>query len=129
MNKVLKWVLIGLGIALVAFLVALPICLMALRGGHLGIMGPGILGRAGRGMMLMPFLGVLGFLRIVLPLGVLALAIVGVVLLIRGGHARAAVQVPPATPAQPAAEVRTCRKCGKPLPAEGEYCPFCGTKQ
>lgn len=128
MNKTLKWVLIGLGIALAAFLIALPILGMVLNGGRLGVMGHGILGRAGRGMMMLPFFGMFGFVRVLFPLGVFALAIVGIVLLARGGSSRA-TPPPPAPPAQPAVEARTCRHCGKPLPAEGEYCPHCGKKQ
>lgn len=128
MNKTLKWVLIGLGIALAAFLIALPILDMVLNGGRLGVMGHGILGRAGRGMMMLPFFGMFGFVRVLFPLGVFALAIVGIVLLARGGSSRA-TPPPPAPPAQPAVEARTCRHCGKPLPAEGEYCPHCGKKQ
>lgn len=127
MNKTLKWILIGLGIAVATFLVAMPILGMCLGGGRPGMMGSGILGRAGHGMMLLPFFGVFGFLRVLLPLGVVALAVVGIVLLARGG--RSSTTTPVAPPAQPVAEARACRHCGKTLPAEGVFCPHCGKKQ
>lgn len=129
MNKTLKWILIGLGIALAAFLVALPIFGMVLHGGRLGtgLMTPDILGRAGRGMMLVPMFGFFGFLRVLLPVGVVALAVVGIVLLVRGNHTSKAGMVPP--PVLPTEELRVCKSCGKTLAAEGEYCPFCGTQQ
>jgi len=129
MNKTVKWVLIGLGIALLVFLIALPVFYMVLHRG--GMMGLDIYGRAGRMMMPVPFFGFLGFFRILLPLGLIALVVVGIVLLARGGRSNQAAPLPaqPAEQAQPVVEQRICRKCGKPLNTEGEYCPFCGKKQ
>jgi hypothetical protein len=130
MNKTLKWILIGLGVALAAFLIALPIFAMVFHRGSVGILGSGIFGRAGRIMMPVSFFSFFGFFRVLFPLGLLALAVTGIVLLVRGGKSSRATQPPaPPLPVQPGVEPHVCRKCGQPLYAGGEYCPFCGEKQ
>lgn len=143
MNKTLKWVLIGLAIAAGAFLLALPIFgMMMYRGGMPMMDGWGL--RDGlrtsfyhNPHRMMPFMGVFGFLRLLLPLGVLGLAVYGIVALVRGNRRPAtAAQVPPAAPAAPAAPLAVdastegvCSACGRELHSGGEFCPYCGTKQ
>ena len=67
-------------------------------------------------------------LRWALPLGVLALAVVGVVSLIRGSSAKhtppAAVQSANATATT---VLRECESCGKPAQVDWKTCPYCGT--
>ena len=128
MNKTLKWILIGLAIAVGAFLIALPVFGMVLGGARYGISH---MGRFGSGMML-PFGGFFRLFAGIIPLGVLALAVVGVVLLVRNNRAKNVPMVPPAQPAQPTelpAAPRVCIKCSRILQAEGEFCPYCGEKQ
>jgi hypothetical protein len=76
-------------------------------------------------MGMMPFMG-LGILRGVFGLGVLALAVIGVVLLVRNDKARRSAVVPAVTPPEP---LRTCKYCAKPLEIEWVACPHCGKKQ
>ena len=121
MNKTLKWVLIGLGIALAAFLVTVAVfgAVWMHRTSGLGMMRGGFYPRGG---MMWPMMGVFGFFRALIPLGILVLAVFGVIYLARGGakkHTQA--PLPPAP--------RVCVSCGKVLPAEGDFCPHCGTKQ
>jgi hypothetical protein len=82
-------------------------------------------------------------LMCLLPLGILALAVVGGVSLIRGSRSRkSANAVAPAAPAasvelstpavEPAEVVsssveRECASCGKPAQADWKTCPYCGT--
>ena len=127
MNKTLKWVLIGLGIALVVFLVALP-----LFGMH----------RVGFSMMprysgfdrAFPFMGAMPMMafrlvRGLIGLGIFALAVTGVVLLVRSGSAK---KVEPPTPVEPTVivdPVTNCRHCGKEIKVGWVACPYCGKKQ
>lgn len=136
MNKTLKWILIGLGIALAAFVIALPVFFMVFNRGSVGMLGTGIIGRAGRMVIPVPFLSFFGFFRVLFPLGLLALVVTGIVLLVRGGQSSHLAQPPAsplpthsAAPAQPEVDQHICRKCGQPLYTGGEYCPFCGEKQ
>jgi len=124
MNKALKWILIGLGIAAGAFIIALPIFRMVLNGGRFGI------GRMGRFMpgLTFPMMGFLSIFRVIIPLGILALAVVGIVLLVRNNRAKRITPTQPAQPAAPAV-VRNCVKCGKPLQEDWVNCPYCGKKQ
>jgi len=146
MNKTLKWILISLGIllglALVAMVVMHSIGFGGLRGGMMYDLDrtPYGLDRDGNfdgyyrnfpGIRRMPMMGFMplmgmGILRGVLGLGVLALAIVGVVLLVRNDKARRAAAVPVVTPQEPQ---RTCKYCAKPLDTEWVACPHCGKKQ
>ncbi|HNR02749.1 MAG TPA: hypothetical protein PKK59_09450 [Anaerolineaceae bacterium] len=132
MNKTLKWVLIGLAIAVGVFIIALPIFTLVLGGGHAGMMdGWGLRDGLRDGVrmpyhspfMMMPLMGIFGLFRLLLPAAVLGLAVYGVVALARGGRGNNA-----ATPPPPAAAV-SCAACGRELVSGGEFCPYCGAKQ
>lgn len=130
MNKTLKWILIGLAIAVGAFLVALPIFYMVLNHGAVRTGGLGI-ARHMPGMRF-AFGGFFMLFRMLIPLGILVLAVFGVIHLVRGGHKPSLAPVQPVQPVPPVAPVaahRVCVNCGKGLPLEGEYCPSCGAKQ
>ncbi|HPS41800.1 MAG TPA: zinc ribbon domain-containing protein, partial [Anaerolineaceae bacterium] len=93
----------------------------------LGMLRGGFYPRSG--MMHWPMMGFFGFFRALIPLGILVLAVFGVIYLARGGAKKTAQA--PLPPAQPvvAPAPRVCAVCGKPLPAEGEFCPYCGAQQ
>lgn len=74
--------------------------------------------------LMMPLMGIFGFLRLLLPAAVLGLAVYGVVALVRG---RGTQTVPPVNPA--AAAEHQCAACGRQLVSGGEFCPYCGAKQ
>ena len=140
MNKTIKWILIGLAIAVGVFLIALPVFYLARHAGSLVEIGRGMMPyRSGAlphfrqmpFMHMFPIMGIFGFFRLLLPLAVLGLAVYGVVALVRG---RRTTIVPPSVPTAavvppvpPAA--RVCTACGRELHKEGEFCPFCGAKQ
>ena len=143
MNKTLKWVLIGLAIAVVVFFIALSIFYMArvARGsselGWWGGMTPFQGMRPSRSDYHMPFLGAMpmmgffGLSRLLLPLVVVGFAVYGIVRLVGGGSNRygtGSTQAPPPVPSAPVVE-RTCVSCGQALHSEGEFCPHCGAKQ
>jgi uncharacterized membrane protein len=128
MNKTLKWVLIGLGIALVAFLIALA-CFRGFGFAHpmMGRAGGFERGFGGFGMGLMFRMG----LRFLVPLGVLALAVVGIVALVRGHKVKnaavlTAAAVQPVVPPEPE---KLCAKCAQPVKLDWVACPYCGKKQ
>jgi DNA-directed RNA polymerase subunit RPC12/RpoP len=70
-----------------------------------------------------------GFFRGLIGLGILALAIIGVVLLVRNGKSKEVS--PPATvlPEEIAEPGKNCRHCGKDLKTDWVACPYCGKKQ
>ena len=117
MSRTWKWILIGLGIALVVFLVATAVFSMVFMHGQTGI-GRLNYGFAMPHMRIFPFGGMFILGAGLLKFGVLALAVIGVVLLVRNGKNR---PLPPAKP--------VCVSCGKELHAGGEFCPYCGAKQ
>ncbi|KAF0109491.1 MAG: Uncharacterized protein FD147_2225 [Chloroflexi bacterium] len=125
MNKVLKWVLIGSGIALVSFCIALFVFrgfsaglpMMSRFGGFDGYFG---------GMMF--GMGFLMLFRLLIPLGVLALAVVGVAALIRNHKTNSQPTASVAT-AAPVSPARECVQCAKPMEADWKNCPYCGKKQ
>jgi hypothetical protein len=156
MNKTWKWILIGLGVFILAFCVGLPI--------FLGI-GARMAGFAGMPMMGQPFggypmmggrgfglFGGFGLLRLLFPLfglAVVVLVIAGIVLLLRRPQKPDAVAVTPAasyepvppadfTPSEPVApavvtpaevvETSPCPHCGAPVQAGWVACPHCGEK-
>lgn len=151
MNKTLKWVLIGLGIALVVFFIALSVFVM------FGRVAGGVDGSSWRGMMpfqgMMPFRGTMpyqgmtpfrsggyhmpffgmmggfGFFRLLLPLAVIGFAVYGVVRLAGGKSNRYGTGTTQTPPPLTGVTERACVACGRALPGEGEYCPHCGTKQ
>jgi len=127
MNKTLKWILIGLAIAVGVFIIALPIFTLVLGGGQAAIMDNWGWRDGMRTpyyhspFMMRPLMGVFGLFHLLLPAAVLGLAVYGVVALARGARVNNAA--PP-----PAAEVN-CAACGRELVSGGELCPYCGTKQ
>lgn len=146
MNKTLKWILISLGI-LVGLLIiaALVFHAFAFNSGRMGMyFNPNGLDRDfdrglrtfGRMPMMgfMPMMG-LGLLRGVFGLGILALAVIGVVLLIRNGNAKHAEKMAAAQTAAPETPVIAqepeinCKKCGKTLQKDWAVCPYCGKRQ
>lgn len=106
-----KWLLIVLGVlalAAISFLVAF----MLFRGVHArsaGYLMPGAFG----GMMV--GMGILMFLRLVIPLAILVLAGFGIAYLVKRDR-------------KVVAPTKVCASCGKPLAAEWTTCPYCGTK-
>lgn len=133
MNKTLKWILIGLAIAAGAFLLSLPIFYIARNADALtsvdGLRMPMRITfhtpfRWMPMLAVMPLVGIFGIFRVLIPLIVVGLAVWGVVALVRGRHSS---QTQPPLPS--AGSERACNSCGKPLYDQGEYCPFCGSKQ
>lgn len=127
MNKTLKWVLIGLGIAVLAFLISLPLFSMHRLGFSMMSRYPGL----DRGF---PFMGampmmVFGLVRGILGLGVLTLAVIGVVLLVRGGRAKQVSPPVAVVPASVAEPVKNCRHCSREINTDWVACPYCGKKQ
>ena len=133
MNKALKWILIGLGIALVVFFVAMA----ALRGFAfrpafmMGSRVPGFHYPLG-GMMF--GMGLVMLFRVLLGATVLGFAVFGVIALFRNHKSIPANQVDSTAPqVQAAAEKvepqRTCVKCSQPLQSDWKNCPYCGKKQ
>jgi hypothetical protein len=156
MNKTWKWILIGLGVFILAFCVGLPL--------FLGI-GTRFAGYGGMPMMRQPFggypmmggrgfgfFGGFGLLRLIVPLfglAVVAAVIAGIVLLLRRPRTPAAVVVTPAASVEPApagdfnpaepvvpaaaapavvVETTPCPHCGAPVQAGWVACPHCGEK-
>lgn len=141
MNKTLKWILIGLAIAAGAFIISLPVMFMIHNGGWIGMMdGYGLRDSLRDGMRtstfhspmrMFPMFGLFSFLRLLIPLGVIALAVYGLVALVRRKPAHPATSASAAvvTPAPEPAETGKCATCGRERISEGEYCPFCGARQ
>lgn len=133
MNKVLKWILIGLGIALVVFFVAMaafrgftlrPSFMMASR-------MPGFHHPIGSMMF---SLGLFMMFRVLLGATVLGFAVFGVIALFRNHKSIPANQVnstaPKAqSPLEKVEPLRTCVKCSQPLQSDWKNCPYCGKKQ
>ncbi|MCX6055417.1 MAG: hypothetical protein NTZ74_10995 [Chloroflexi bacterium] len=130
MNKTVKWVLIGLAIAVVAFGIALCVFIGTRVGfPKIGRLGLGGYDRHFGGMMI--GLGLVGMLfRMIFPLGFVALAVLGLVSLVRGKKAKSQIQAVnfSATENRVASD-RLCMKCTKPLETDWVNCPYCGKKQ
>jgi hypothetical protein len=135
MNKTLKWVLIGLGIAVVVFFIALSIFVIFGRvaGGVDGSNWGRMPFRSGYHMPfrgVMPMMGFFGLSRLLLLLVVIGFAVYGLVRLVGGNgahHGAAPMQQTP--PPVTGITERACVACGRTLPGEGEFCPHCGAKQ
>ncbi len=157
MNRTWKWILIGLGVFILAFCVGLPL--------FLGL-GARLFGYGGMPMLRQPFggypmmggrgFGLLGLLIPLFGLAVVVLVIVGIVLLLRRPQKPVVVAsttssavspavvasepVPPAdfNPSEPVApaavapaevvETTPCPHCGAPVQAGWVACPHCGEK-
>jgi len=140
MKSVWKWILLFVGVLVVAFCVSLPLFLRGLMGFGFGRMP--MMFRRGGGFPMMGggFFG-FGLLRFIVPLValvVLGLLVWGVVWLVRRGN-RPAPVVAPAAPAEPMppseavtpvepVETSPCTNCGKPLQSGWVACPYCGQK-
>lgn len=133
MNKVLKWVLIGLGITLAVFFFAM----LAFRGfaGRPEFMMGGLeLGfhRPFGGMMF--GMGLFMLFRVLLGGTVIGLAVFGAISLFRRQKSLPVnTTIPPVPVAQDVVEnvepQRTCIKCSQPLQPDWKNCPYCGKKQ
>lgn len=126
MNKTLKWILISLGILVgLAFLAAAVFMLVRGIGFHPQFTDGRFYGRGffphGGMMFGMGFL-MLG--RLLIPAGVIALAVVGVISLIRSKKTTSVAPVEP-----PAELLKACPKCGKPVQPDWTHCAHCGKKQ
>ncbi len=70
----------------------------------------------GRGL---PFIGIFGsLLMFALPVGIVALIVMGVILLVRSSKKSKAVVNPP--------EVPVCPQCGEEVQSDWKVCPHCG---
>lgn len=133
MNKVLKWILIGLGIALVVSFIAM----IAFRG---FVFRPSLM-MGGRdlgfhhpmgGMMF--GMGLYVLVRVLLGGTVLGLAVFGLISLFRN---QKNIHVNPANPVASESQTapvnidpqRTCIKCSQVLQSDWKNCPYCGKKQ
>ena len=79
--------------------------------------GPGMMGRS-----FMPFGGFFGGL---LSLGILTLAVLGIIWLVRSLRLPRPVDV---SAAAPAVVDNPCKKCGRPIQDDWAICPYCGKK-
>lgn len=138
MRKVWKWI-IGIVVALVILAIVAGVAMMFLRPHLMGgsawygpgarVRGPWMMMPFGHGgyMMrgfgwMMPFGGLFGGF---ITLGILTLAVLGIVWLVRRV---AAPQTSPAAQQTPAPVQATCKRCGKPVEAGWVACPHCGKK-
>lgn len=133
MNKVVKWVLIGLGIAL-AVLLILMTAFRGFAGRPEFMMGGRELGfhHPFGGMMF--GMGLFMLFRVLLGAAVLGLAVFGLITLFRRPKSIPASSASSISPEVQAAPVnsepeKTCIKCSKPLQADWNNCPYCGKKQ
>ena len=147
MNKTLKWVLISLGILVGLLIIAAVVFhAFAIGTGHMGEITKlsqrpyGMMdqnndfGRGIREYNRMPKMGFMpmmafGLFRGIFGLGILALAVVGLVHLIRHGRAKHDATIASAQPLIPVEPEVSCQKCGKSLKSEWTNCPYCGKKK
>jgi hypothetical protein len=94
---------------------------------------PGMMGFGMMPFRMMPFGGMFGAL---IPLGLLALVVLGIISLVRalrspsraGAVAAQSAPLEAASVENPAPEVPACKRCGKPLSSDWKVCPHCGKK-
>ena len=118
MKSLWKWILLGVAVFGIAFLVSLPLWIGGPVGPDLysgyGMMGRGMMG-GGSG-----WFGWVGMLfRLLIPL----ILIGGVIALVYYLAKRPSAPPPPA-----AAPATPCANCGKPLDPGWMACPYCGKK-
>ncbi|MGB7538022.1 MAG: zinc ribbon domain-containing protein [Anaerolineales bacterium] len=117
MKSVWKWILLGIAVFVVAFLIALPLWAgIPMASGRL-IGGYGMM----RGGMMGWGLGGFGWIGMLFRLAVPLFVIGGVAALVY--HLAKRPSAPP-----PAATV-PCENCGKPLDPGWLACPYCGKKK
>lgn len=151
MSKTWKWIIgILIGLLILAVLVAIPFGMHQFASGYTAQFpargldrdfGPGMMGRGEgnydwhQGMMggsqgfSHPMAYGFGFFafgifRLIIPLGVLGLAIYGVIALFK--RRPASIAPAEAVPSTPVVSSRSCGSCGKPAMDEWKNCPYCG---
>ncbi len=146
MNKTMKWILISLGIILGLLLIA-AVVFHAFAGnynrfGALDENGPPFnrMDRfedfqrpfksyhRGPMMAFMPMM-FFGLVRGILGLGVLALAVIGVVLLVRNVKSKETTPPVPVVPESVMEPAKHCRYCSREINTDWVACPYCGKKQ
>jgi hypothetical protein len=119
MKKTWQWILLGIGVFVVVFLIALFV-INRFTGFGMPMMG---LSYRFHPMMRFPMMGGFGFFGgfrifgILLFLAFIALVVWGIVTLFRRK---------PAQIQTPAPEMKTCSNCGKPVQVGWVACPYCG---
>jgi hypothetical protein len=128
MNNFWKYLLLFLGVFLLAFCVALP--LLGFGFGRMGGYGFNLggigrmpmmngIGRSGFGLVGIVFM----LFRIAIPLVLLALAVVGVVALVRR---RSPAPLATAAASPVVVETEACPNCGRQVQKDWSHCPYCG---
>lgn len=146
MNKTLKWILISLGIIL-GLLVIAAVVFHTFAGGYSRLGASDEYTRPFNRMdrfedfqrpfspfhrtPMMTFMPMMAFglIRGLLGLGILALAVIGVVLLVRNGKSKEVTPIAPVVPDVAAEPARNCRHCGRELKTDWVACPYCEKKQ
>ena len=119
MKNIWKWIVFGLVVFLVSFLVALPLFAGGWMPPMRTIYGYGMMhgGMMGWGFGGISWIGML--FRTVLP-----------ILAVAGGIALVYWLVKPGAPqAEPPVPTTPCHSCGKPLNPDWVACPYCGKKK
>ena len=146
MNKTLKWILISLGIILGLLLIA-AVVFHSFTGGYSRFGASNEYTRPFNRMdrledfqrpfssfhrvPMMTFMPMMffGFFRGLVGLGILALAIIGVVLLVRSGRSREATPPVAVVPQGVMEPAKHCRHCSREINTDWVACPYCGKKQ
>ena len=146
MNKTLKWILISLGIVLGLLLIA-AVIFHPFAGGDSRFGASDEYTRpfnrmdrfegfqrpfdGTHRMPMMKFMPMMGFrvIRGLLGLGVLALAVIGVVLLVRSNRAKQVAPPVPVVPESIVEPAKHCRHCSREINLDWVACPYCGKKQ